>query len=127
MVSRQKGRQIKMKRKQAMKVIAAAGVVIGGAGMFPDGNVVYAAELEQDGDGGSDELVFSASEKADSSEETRTAESDIASAAPHSEEVRESSAYTEQDSGQIQEDSGIDNAESVGSNVAGGRYRGLLG
>ena len=44
-----------MKKKQAMKVIAAAGVAIGGAQVFQDGNVVYAAELDQEN---VDELVF---------------------------------------------------------------------
>ena len=40
-----------MKKKEAMKVIAAAGIAIGGMGMFQDGNVVYAAELDQNGEG----------------------------------------------------------------------------
>ena len=87
-----------MKKKEAMKVIAAAGIAIGGMGMFQDGNVVYAAELDQNGEGGSDELVFSAEERTQSSEEPQTRETSE-SAEPSSEQINENVSYTDQDSG----------------------------
>ena len=49
-----------MKKKQAMKLIASAGAAIGGAYMFQDGNMVYAAEVDQGEDG---ELIFPAEEQ----------------------------------------------------------------
>ena len=36
-----------MKKKDILKSIAATGVMLGGANMMQDSNVVYAAELEQ--------------------------------------------------------------------------------
>ena len=95
-----------MKKKQAMRVIAAAGIAIGGAGMFQDGNVVYAAELDQDVNGGSDELIFSAEESTEGSQEPQAAES--ASAEPYSEQVSESSMYTEQAPAPVQDSSVIE-------------------
>ena len=96
-----------MKKKEAMKVIAAAGIAIGGMGMFQDGNVVYAAELDQNGEGGSDELIFSAAEKTETSE-TQTEESTSETAEPYSEEINEDLLYTEQDPEYIQDVDVID-------------------
>jgi len=50
-----------MKKKKVMKMIAAAGIAIGGAEAYQNGNMVYAAELNQDEE--SDELILPAEEK----------------------------------------------------------------
>ena len=57
-----------MKKKKVMKAIAAAGVAIGGASVLQDGNMVYAAELNQNLEG--DELVLPAEEDEIAEEQT---------------------------------------------------------
>ena len=57
-----------MKKKQAMKAIAAAGVAIGGAHVFSDGNMVYAAELNEEVEN-PEEVIWDSEEKEEQPEE----------------------------------------------------------
>ena len=60
-----------MKKKKAMKAIAAAGVALGGASYFQDANVVYVQAAENDG---STETVIEASEASETKEAEKTEE-----------------------------------------------------
>ena len=61
-----------------MKAIAAAGVAIGGASVLQDGNVVYAAELDQGLEG--EELVLPAEEEISEEQTAQDSTSDAGSA-----------------------------------------------
>ena len=63
-----------MKKKKAMKAIAAAGVALGGASYFQDANVVYVQAAENDG---STETVIEASEASETKEAEKTEEKRI--------------------------------------------------
>ena len=89
MVSREKKGRARMKRRKVMKAIAAAGIAIGGAGAFQNGNMVYAAELDQEE---SDELILPAEEEETLNSETPEAEVEEEAADSEASEAEEPAA-----------------------------------
>ena len=74
-----------MKKKKAMKAIAAAGVALGGASYFQDANVVYVQAAENDG---STETVIEASEASETKEAEKTEEKPSETKAAESTETK---------------------------------------
>ena len=99
-----------MKKKQAIKIIAAAGAAIGGAHMFQDGNMVYAAEADLENQ---DSMVFDNDSAEDSTENSVADSTEDSAAASDADSAEDTGAADHADSSESQQDSSADNVEET--------------